>query len=198
MPVVPGLVVFAAFGLVTFFNEIAGGKIRFAVSYAALLVISIVFISWPQRDPSLWALDAYNSGWQALESDNLSLAEQKLSLAYDYVPDNAETNFALGNLRLAQGDKTGAKSLYRTTLRLDPKHTGRWNNLGVLALDEQRWTLAIQFLQNAPDVAKTHYLRALAFRGSGDIVRARREIETALRLRPDQPEFVEFYKTMQQ
>src|SRR5438045_8476668 len=72
LPVIPGLLVFAAFGLVTFFTNVAAGKFRQALSYIVLLAISTLFISWPQRDPSLWALDAYNSGWQALESHNLT------------------------------------------------------------------------------------------------------------------------------
>ena len=61
-------------------------------------------------------MEAYNSGRQALESNNLPLAELHLQRAYSYVPDNAETNFALGNLRLAQGDTAGAKSFYRAAL----------------------------------------------------------------------------------
>ena len=77
LPIVPGLAVFAAFGLVTLFSNFATGSLRPVLSYAMLLMVSTLFVSWPQREPSLWALDAYNSGWQALESGNLSLAERK-------------------------------------------------------------------------------------------------------------------------
>ena len=52
-----------------------------------------------------WALDSYNSGWQGLESNDLPTAERKLNLAYAYVPENAETNFALGNLHLLRSEK---------------------------------------------------------------------------------------------
>src|SRR5438874_2809107 len=104
LPIVPGLAVFAAFGLVTLFSNFATGSLRPVLSYAMLLMVSTLFVSWPQREPSLWALDAYNSGWQALESGNLSLAERMLELARAYVPDNAETNFALGNLNAEQHD----------------------------------------------------------------------------------------------
>src|SRR5437867_4902594 len=146
---VPGLLLFAAFGLSIFWEACATNRLRLAAGYIALLVASTIFVAWPARDPALWALDIYNSGWQAFESGNLPVAEQKLQLAYAYVPENAETNFALGNLRLAQGRTNEAKSYYFATLRLDPAHEGGYNNLGVLALQEKRWSLAARFFENA-------------------------------------------------
>jgi hypothetical protein len=38
---------------------------------------------------SLWAVDAYNSGWQALQSRDLALAEKKLDIAPAYFMDFA-------------------------------------------------------------------------------------------------------------
>src|SRR5260370_28799623 len=107
-----------------------------------MLVTSRMLVAWPQRDPSLWALDAYNSGWQALESNNLPLAEKKLAIAYAYVPDNSETLFALGNLRLAQNDCVAAQSFYRAVLDLDPQHTAAFNNLVVIPLDSFLYSVA--------------------------------------------------------
>jgi len=156
-------------------------------------MVSTLFVSWPQRGPSLWALDAYNSGWQALESGNLSLAERKLELARAYVPDNAETNFALGNLKFAQNDAATASFFYLTTLRLDPRHRGAINNLGVVALDASEFDTAEKWFRRAEDVdprsAKTHFLLAKALVGKNDRVNARAEIEAAIALKPDQPEF---------
>jgi len=193
LPIVPGLAVFAAFGLVTLFSNFATGNLRPVLSYAMLLMVSTLFVSWPQREPSLWALDAYNSGWQALESGNLSLAERKLDLARAYVPDNAETNFALGNLKFAQNDAATASSFYLTTLRLDPRHRGAINNLGVIALDASEFDTAEKWFRRAEDVdprsAKTHFLLAKALVGKNDRVNARAEIEAAIALKPDQPEF---------
>ena len=195
LPIVPGLAIFAAFGLVTLFSNLAAGNVRPVVSYAMLLMVSTLFVSWPQRGPSLWALDAYNSGWQALESGNLSLAEQKLELAHAYVPDNAETNFALGNLKFAQNDAATASSFYLTTLRLDPCHRGAINNLGVLALEnghpevaEQRFREALAIDGRNP---KTHFLLAKSLIARGQNDNARAEIDRALALKPDQPEFKE-------
>jgi hypothetical protein len=195
LPIVPGLAVFAAFGLVTLFSNLAAGNVRPVLSYAMLLMVSTLLVSWPQRGLSLWALDAYNSGWQALESGNLSLAERKLELARAYVPDNAETNFALGNLKLAQNDTSAALSLYLTTLRLDPRHRGAINNLGVLALENGQPEVAEQRFREALAIdgrnPKTHFLLAKTLIAKGQNGNARAEIDRALALKPDQPEFKE-------
>jgi thioredoxin-like negative regulator of GroEL len=195
LPIVPGLAVFAAFGLVMLFSNLAAGNVRPVLSYAMLVMVSTLFVSWPQRGLSLWALDAYNSGWQALESGNLSLAERKLELARAYVPDNAETNFALGNLKLAQNDTSAASSLYLMTLRLDPRHRGAINNLGVLALENGRPEMAEQRFREALAIdgrnPKTHFLLAKTLIAKGQNGNARAEIDRALALKPDQPEFKE-------
>jgi Flp pilus assembly protein TadD len=194
LPVVPGLLIFAAFGLVTFFHNLVAGKFRPMLSYGILVAVSTVFISWPQRNPSLWALDAYNSGWQALESNDLALAERKLALAYAYVPDNSETLFALGNLRLAQQKSDEALAFYSAVLSIDPKHKGALNNLGVIALDAHDYANAESWFRRVAQIqpvnAKTHFLLAKTFLGKGNREAAQTEIDAALRLKPDQPEFM--------
>ena len=190
---VPGLLIFAAFGLSTMWQALSARELKTAAIYLALLVPATIFVAWPQRDPSLWALDAYNSGWQALESNNLPLAEKKLAVAYAYVPDNSETLFALGNLRLAQNVPTEAESFYRAALDLDPQHKGAFNNLGVIALDANHYSEAEKWFRRAEDVdprnAKTHFLLAKTLLGKKDSRAARSEIDTAIQLKPEQPEF---------
>ncbi len=196
MAAVPGLLLFAAAGVWELWSAKVSANYRRCLLCLGLLLLSTWLVSRPQREPSLWALDSYNSGLQALQSDNLDLAEEKLNFAYSYASENAELNFALGNLRLAQGQKTAAKEFYYTTLRLDPRHEGSYNNLGVMALDEKRWSLAAKFffkaLQQSPADAKTHYLLAKASFGEGDIATARIEVKRALSLKPKQQEFLRF------
>ncbi|HEY2101635.1 MAG TPA: tetratricopeptide repeat protein [Chthoniobacterales bacterium] len=193
LPIVPGLLIFSAFGMVMLGQWLANCRFMPALSYLTLLAGSAAFVSWPQRDPSLWALDVYNSGLQALDSGDLAAARQRLDRAYAYSPFNAEITFAKGNLQLAAGDTTGARDLYRSALALNPHHTGALNNLGVLALKENRWTLAADFFRHAlvqsPNDAKIYYLLANAHLNSGDRETALAEIATAIRLLPDQPEF---------
>lgn len=190
---VPGLLLFAAFGLETLWQHCSLGRYRLLAAYPVFLLAAAVFVTLPRQEPSLWAMEAYNSGRQALDSNELPLAELYLQRAYSYVPDNPETNFALGNLRLAQGERAKAKSYYRRALQAEPHHKGALNNLGVLALEEGSWEMAIEFfrasIQSDPADAKTHYLLARAEFENGNTATAWSEIQIALRLQPEQPEF---------
>lgn len=190
---VPGLLLFAAFGIWELWRNLATGRLREAAIFLLLLFGATGFVSLPQKDPALWALDTYNSSLQALDAGNLPLARQKLDRAYAYSPLNAEINFAEGNLHLALAKRTEAKKFYLAALRLDPQHVGACNNLGLLALDEKRWDLATYFfhraLSFAPNDAKLHYLLARAALGSADLLAATDAISAAIKLGPQQPEF---------
>jgi len=190
---VPGLLIFGAFGLLVLWQKLASGELFAVAVYLALLISSTAFVTWPQRDPSLWALDAYNAGWQALESNNLPLAERKLALAHAYVPQNSETLFALGNLRLAQSNPDAASAFYRAVLDLDSKHKGAFNNLGVIALDASEFDSAEKWFRYAEDIdpqnAKTHFLLAKVLLAKNDLQSAKTEIDVAVHLKPNQAEF---------
>jgi Tetratricopeptide repeat len=190
---VPGSLIFAVLGLSILWQKIVAGELTVAAVYLALLVPSTLFVAWPQRDPSLWALDAYNAGWQALESNDLGLAEKKLAIAHAYVPENSETLFALGNLRLTQNNPGSAVAFYHAVLQIDPHHKGAFNNLGVISLNATNYEAAELWFRRAADVdprnAKTHFLLARTSLARQDFVTARSEIDAAIQLKPDQPEF---------
>jgi Flp pilus assembly protein TadD len=101
----------------------------------------------------------------------------------------------LGNLRLAQGDPAAASSFYLTTLKYDDSHRGALNNLGVMALEANRYDLAEFWFRLAETVdqrnAKTHFQLAKILLAKGDRDPAQVEIETAIRLSPTQHEFRE-------
>jgi tetratricopeptide (TPR) repeat protein len=185
---VPGLLLFAAFGVWELGRTLATGRLREAALLVALLFGATGFVSLPQKDSSLWALDIYNSGLQALEVNNLPLARQKLDRAYAYSPLNAEINFAEGNLHFALGETAVAKKFYLATLNLDRGHAGACNNLGVIASQEENWPLAIAYfhraLRSSPNEAKLHYLLARAELSAGDFLLARQEISEAIKLDP--------------
>jgi Flp pilus assembly protein TadD len=123
----------------------------------------------------------------------LSLAQDKLERAYAYSPNNAELNFALGNLYLAKEKNDCAKKFYAATLSLNPTHERALNNLGVVALNEGHWRLAGTFFSRAveqsPEDAKVHYLLAQAELKQGEVKHASTEIALALSLEPGQQEF---------
>lgn len=207
LPIVPGLLICAAFGLTLLWQALAQRRYWQAVSYLSALALAAVAVSWPQKNPSLWALDFYNSGIQSLElgrealdhgqgcdaAADFALADAKLSRAFGYVPENAELNFALGELRQVEGKIPEAKSFYATTLQIDPQHERAFTNLGLLALEEQRYGLAESFFRHSIEVdprnAKTHFLIAKALLAKGERDSARGEVEMAIALHPDQPEF---------
>ena len=193
LAVVPGLLVLAALGLERLWQRCFSRDYRGATVQLGMVAASAWFVTIPRHDPSLWALEAYNSGRFALETNNLTLAEHHLQRAHALVPDNAETDFALGNLRLAQGDSATARSLYEAALKVDPKHKGALNNLGVLALNENLPAEAVDYFRRAvalePHNAKTHYLLAKALDLTGNRAEARTEATRAVELDANQPEY---------
>ncbi len=203
---VPGLMLLGAAGLWIFWENIARARWVPAGGYLALAAGAAWFVSIPQPDIGLWSLDHYKAGIRATSAGDLDRAQRNLETAFAYVPDNADIDFALGNVWLARGQqpaaarakdehRTRAKLYYRRTLDLNARHTGTLNNLGVLALEEKRWPLAEQFLLRSlatePGDAKTHYLLARVYFESGRLDTAREELDKALRARPGQKEFLE-------
>jgi Flp pilus assembly protein TadD len=185
---------FAGYGVYTLRTWLAAREWKAVIGFAGALAAAGVFVWWPRNDPGLWSLDHYNTGIRALKTGNLELAQRELERAHELVEDNAEINFALGNLWLARGDHNQTKQFYHRTLELNPRHADCWNNLGVLAIEENAWKAAAGFFENSvyfdPDDAKTQYLLARALKATGDIPRARAAIAEALKRRPAQPEFL--------
>jgi hypothetical protein len=193
LPVVPGLLVFAALGVQQLWNHLVMANYGRAALPLGVIALSAVFVAIPRHDPSLWALEAYNAGRFALETNNLAAAEDHLQRARALVPDNAETNFALGNVRFAQNNSVAARDFYQAVLKIDPQHKGALNNLGVLALNENDSARALDLFRRAlllePRNPKTHYLLAKALALAGDRDHARTEAMRAVELDSTQPEY---------
>ena len=190
---VPGLALFAGFTLWEIWQRATEMRVAGLAGLLSLIACSTVFVSIPQKDETLWSLDAYNSGLKALEAGRLDDAQRKLNLAYAYSPRNAGVNFAKGNLCYANHDIAGAKHFYQSTLRLDPQHPGAWNNLGVISLEQEHWTIAAECFARAIEgnqsAGKTFYLLAEAQYHAGNLLAADTAIIRALELNPDQSEF---------
>jgi len=190
---VPGLILMAVTGLWEFWIFLLHGKWAQTGLYAAGTAASVLFVAQPQDDPGLWSLDYYNTGIKATEADDLASAEKNMAIAYEYVPENSEINFAFGNIWLKKGDRTMAKKFYRRAIEINARHSSAYNNLGVLAMEEKRWKLAETFFQRSigiePDDAKTHYLLAKVELELNELPEAQAEIGIALKFKSDQPEF---------
>ncbi|MEA3209912.1 MAG: hypothetical protein QOE70_2969 [Chthoniobacter sp.] len=203
---VPGLMILGAGGLWHLWLSLLRSQWVSAALYSLTLGVATWFVSNPRQDIGLWSLDHYKAGIRATAAGDLDRAQRNLETAFAYVQDNADINFALGNLWLAKVDRaaddreksglrTRAKLFYRRALDLNPQHSGTLNNLGVLALEEQRYDLAEKFftgsLATEPEAAKTHYLLARACFAAGKLPEARAALDEALRLRPNQKQFLE-------
>ncbi len=197
----PGLILLAAAGIYEFWEHLARLRIGGVITYITILMATALFVTWPQRDPALWGLKLYHSGLQALEQKQWPLAQEKLESAYAYAPGSTEVNLALGNLWLEQNDFPRAEGYYLAVLKADSKHKSALSNLGVAAISQKNWERATEYLKAAIAVdsndAKSHYLYARARFEAGDIETALVEAQTALQLKPGQPEFEEFYEVVQ-
>jgi tetratricopeptide (TPR) repeat protein len=198
---VPGLALLAAAGIHNCWECLVQPRIGRVITYFAILAAVAVFVTWPQRDPALWALKFYHAGLQALEQKQWQPAQEKLERADAYAPGSTEVNLALGNLWLEQDNFARAESYYLAVLKIDSKHKSALSNLGVVEISQKNWERASNYLKAAIDVdpndAKSHYLYARARFESGDIETALLEVQTALRFRPGQPEFEELYDLIQ-
>jgi Tfp pilus assembly protein PilF len=193
LAVVPGLLFFAVCGLKGLWEELALRRYGRVVAYVVVLVGAVMVVTAPRNDPTLWAVQPYDLGRQALESGDFKRAEEQLQRARFYVPDNPETNLALGNLRLAQGNQVEAASFYHEALRIDPMHKSALNNLGVMALDDHRPAEAkdyfLKALKQEPKNAKAHFLLAKAELALGNTEGARIALAQALEREPDRTEY---------
>ncbi len=195
LPAVPGLLILAALGLQRVWHHVVGRKYLVVAVQLVIVTASAAFVTLPRHDRSLWALEDYNAGRLALEANDLTAAENRLLRARASVADNPEIILALGNLRLAQGNRAEAVALYEAALRLDPRHKSALNNLGVIALEDRRLADAKEFFRRAleqdPQNAKTHYLLAKTELALGNIAGARTALAQALEREPDRPEYRE-------
>lgn len=195
MAAVPGLILLGNYFLWQLWNDLSARRFLPASACVALLGCSALFISRPQMEASLWSLDYYKAGIRATDVGEYDKAMRNLEIAVSYAPDSADVIFSLGNVWLGKGNRGEAKRFYRRALELNPNHERVLNNVGVLALEEKLYAFAercfIRALKIDHDDPKVLYLLALTRFESGAVEEARDPLSQALRLRPQQREFLE-------
>ncbi len=211
---VPGLLLLGAGGLWMLWENLSSRSWVMAGLQFTLTAGSTWFVSNPQKDIGLWSLDFYKAGIRATEGRIEALAQNKpklataylaharrsLETAYAYVPDSAETCFALGNVWYYGHDNPRAQLCYERAIQLSTlggrPHDGALNNLGVIALTERRPKDAEVLFQRSikaePDDAKTWRLLAEACRDQGDIAHAEVAIAQAIKLNDRDPDLKKF------
>lgn len=196
LAMVPGLLLFASYGVVFLWRCCANRRARPAIGYVLLLLGATAFVSIPPASVSVWALPLYSAGGRSAERGQSEQAEEEFRRALLYAPGNAEVLFALGNVYYERSDYPRARQFYDKVLRDSPRHRGALNNVGVIDLQAGEFIAAERSfrlsLEQENGDAKVHYLRARALAGLGDRATAGEEIAEALHIDPKQPEFLAF------
>jgi tetratricopeptide (TPR) repeat protein len=130
----------------------------------------------------------------ALEAaGRLTEAEPAFRRAHQLRGDYLATQVRLGNT-LAQLNRTAeAKRVFHDLLVADPKLAAAHASAGTLALEERDFDSAVKHLSKAlelaPAATRLHYSLAMAYRGGGDLNRARQHLRLRgdVGLRPDDP-----------
>lgn len=189
----PGLLVLAAVGAGELWRAAQGREWRLPALYAGMLAAGLLVVGRPV-EKRLLGLDEYNAAVGDMAEGRVDRAQQRLERVYRMTPDSAAVNFALGNVWFERGNRDRAKYYYRRTLQLDPRQEHALNNLGVLAMQEERWPLAEAFLAGSlalePEDDRTSFLLAKVRYAQHNIAGARLALATSLRLQPTRPEYL--------
>jgi Flp pilus assembly protein TadD len=122
---------------------------------------------------------------QNLQDEALAVLREGLR----YSEGNARLHYHVGVVLQRRGDRPGAQKAYERAILLDPTYARPMNNLAVLLTEQKQYADAITLLQRIaalePQNEQVHYNLGIAYRLSGDRVRAAAEFGAALKLRPD-------------
>ena len=100
------------------------------------------------------------------EKPNLSKATKELEKAVEIYDEFAAAWYMLGEVRVAQNDRSGAVKAFELAIAADADYSKPRVSLALIALEEERWEdaaqLADEALQISPDLIKAHYFKAVA------------------------------------
>ncbi len=114
------------------------------VSHDADALVSASTLSAPKN-----ARKDFDKGMAFVREHKLKEAQEALTKAVAVYPQFAEAWLSLGRTQYRTGDRERAmQSLYRA-VQIDPKIVGAWQTLGYIAVDNQKWGDAAQYLEKA-------------------------------------------------
>lgn len=143
-------------------------------------VISLTSLAAPKD-----AKQAYEKAGKELikKKPNLSKASKELEKAIKIYDKFAAAHYMLGEVRLAESDRSGATESFELAMTLDDGYASPRVSLAVMALEEELWQdaarLSEEALQIDPNHLRAHYCNAVANSSLGNIVQAE---ESALRV----------------
>ncbi len=193
VPIIPLLLLFAAYGVCRCVELVRAGNWRWAGALAALGGILYVVAgrnySDYQPDP---ARPHYHLGVVYERAGQLEQAEQEYGAALRIEPDYYLAHYNLGVLLGERGELGQAIAHYQAALRSRPNHAGARNNLALTLAAEGDIDEAIRHcrlaVESRPDDADLHNNLAALLSKAGRTPEAVEQYQTAVRLNPDDAE----------
>ncbi len=138
---------------------------------------------------------------QAHGTDNLKRAHQEFLAELKVNPEDAATEFQLGQLAQVEGSAEEARSRFTQALRLYPNFPEALIALGRLEAQARHYSRAIELLEHSvklqPANESAHYALMMAYRDSGQVDKAKaQKIELDRLQRPPEGEFNDFLKKL--
>ncbi len=132
---------------------------------------------------------------QELKGDSARVRNNNQEAIYYYkgaLHINGQNSVLLNKLGVAElqtGDRGAARKHLNQAVKVDPHNVPAWNNLGVLACIDRKYSQAVRYLKNALALQETnasaHLNMAEAWFGLGEVDRAMTEYTRALELDAD-------------
>ncbi|MFQ5952927.1 MAG: tetratricopeptide repeat protein [Candidatus Omnitrophota bacterium] len=194
LPLVPFLIVFASYCMLDFFDA-AREKRWGYLSLCAVLFLPVFILT--NTNPTVASLKNYSrpyyhEGRAYLAEGETGKALASLERALYMRPNDADIYEALGDVFFQRGDLKKAEMSYKKALEIESDFPEALEKLGVVYgrqgdLDKAIATFK-QVLSSFPvEYASTHINLATCYSLKGDKERARRELERALELDPEDP-----------
>lgn len=117
-------------------------------------------------------------------------------------PRDVYSHFNLGTSYFALGDYQKAKSSFEEAKRLGWPKRMLWYQIQPIETNnylgdyDQALTLANEALVGYPTFSEVHLQKAIAYKGLGDLVKAKQEVELALRYSPNLAEAIRFLNSL--
>lgn len=135
------------------------------------------------------------------EASNLEAAGQEFAAELSLSPEDAPSEFQLGQIAQAQGKTAEARAHFEAALKWSPQFVEALVAVGKLDAQAKNYPAAIGHLEQAtklqPANENAHYALMMAYRDSGDMAKARQEKAMLDRLqKPPDGEFTDFLKKL--
>jgi tetratricopeptide (TPR) repeat protein len=189
VPAIPGLAVFAGFGLSQAVCHIRKRDIR-AVGMAVVPVVAVSLVSLiPHPVPTLMSNDIANLGIISLDLGKPKEAIGYLNRAIEMYPNADLSHYAMGSALLKLGRTDDALKSYARALELNPDSECTCLAVGGVLAGRKQFDRAISYYSRAvklnPRNAETHVNLGSIFAVQGKAGTAVREFREAIRIQPD-------------